>query len=356
MNLSSFFKWQLFGRPGARDIIILSRELATMIKAGVPLVQAFEMLIRQSTKPILTHALEDIARSIEGGNSLSMALSRHPQLFNSFYLGVIQSGEASGRLTHSFETLADFQEQDYIFRRKIQTALTYPAVILVAIIIVMIIIFAVIMPQLVQLFADAEVQLPWATRLVIGLADFFRSFWYVLFFLSLILFVIGRSYARTPEGSYVISSTLLRIPGLSGLLKKMYLTRLTSVLHTLFDSDVPVIETLKLARKSMNNKVYERIMTNTLHGVKNGATISSLWEREPHIPPLLIAIVSVGERSGELSQAFAQAQTFFVRDVDNALNTIAILLEPIMVILLGIGVTIIVASVLLPIYNLVLVF
>lgn len=217
------------------------------------------------------------------------------------------------------------------------------------------IVFTQVVPQLARLFQDAKVELPLPTRIVVGIATFFENYWYIIIAMAILFGIIGRSYLRTPEGRYTVSTLALRIPIIRNLFQKVYLARLTSILHTLLKSDVPILESLALARQAMGNKVYQRIMTDTIKAVQDGAPISTVWEHEPFIPPMLSTIVSVGEKSGQVAEAFQEANRFFKRDVEEILNTITVLLEPVMVILLGIGVAIIVSAVLLPIYNLVLV-
>jgi len=355
MKPLSLLQRDIFGQIGAKDLIIISRQLATMIKAGVPIVQSLRMIIRQIKKETARRMITQIIQDIEGGSSLSRALTRYPHVFSPFYVSVVRAGEASGRLTYALNALADYQEQNYLFIRKIRAALSYPGLILIAIVIVVIVVFTVIMPQLVNIFADADVELPFATRLVIGVANFFQAYWLIISLVGVVLALIARSYFKTPDGRYVASTLVLHLPVLKNLFSKIYLTRLTSILHTLFDSDVPVLESLRLAEQSIGNRVYQRILRDTATAVKDGVPISSVWEHEPFIPPLLTAVVGVGEKSGEVSQAFAEAKKFFQRDVEDTLNTITVLLEPLMVVVLGLGVGFVVAAVLLPIYNLVLV-
>ena len=341
-------------RVRMRDLILFSRQLSAMIRAGVPIVQALESVAEQVSRQSFQTVLEQIIRSIEGGDSFSLALSRHPTVFSAFYLGLIRTGESSGQLGQALSSLADYEEQDYIFRRKVITSLTYPALIILTMIAVTIIIFTFVLPQLVELFADASVQLPLPTRLLLALVNFWTAYWYIILILLGSLGLIFRSWIKTPEGRFALSSIVLRIPIIKSLFRKVYLARLTSMLHILFNGNVPVLEALYLVEQAMGNKVYQKIMTSTRQAVKDGSSISSVWENEPFIPPLLTALVHVGEQSGQLNKTFNEANRFFSREVEEFLSNITVLIEPLIVILLGIGVAILVASVFLPIYNLVL--
>lgn len=343
------------GRVTLKDLALFSRQMAVMIRAGVPILQALDTIAAQVHKEAFKAILRAMMADIRGGDSLSRSMSKYPKIFNAFILGIVQTGEASGQLLHALESLSDHLEQDYAFWRKIWSALAYPALILTTIVIVTIIVFTQVIPQLASLFSEANVQLPLPTRIVIGTATFFQNYWYLVGLLVLILGFIMRSYVKTPEGRYTMSTLVLRLPVIKTLFQKVYLARLTAVLHTLLKSDVPILQALQLAKQAMGNKVYQRIMDDTISAVKDGAPMSSVWEHEPFIPPMLTTIVGVGEKGGQVAESLKEANRFFQRDVDDVLNTLTILLEPLMVVLLGIGVAIMVAAVLLPIYNLVLV-
>ncbi len=343
------------GNVGKRDLMLFSRQMASMIRAGVPILEAVRTFRKQISKSGFVSLLDEIAYDIEGGESLSNALAKYPSTFSLFYLGVVKTGEASGRLSEALETLAVYVERNYIFNRKVRSALTYPVFVLSAVIIVVVVMFSFVVPQLIALFEAAQVPLPLPTRILVAVTSFGGDYWYILLIIIVALGLLVRQYLRTPEGQYAVSTWALHIPIVSQLFRKVYLARLTSILHTLFASDVPVIEALRIARASTVNRVYQRILDETATAVKNGAAISTIWEHEVYIPPILTTMVGVGERSGEIQEAFREAQGFFQRDVEEMLDTITVFLEPILVILLAIGVGIISAAVLLPIYNLVLV-
>lgn len=343
------------GHVSMKAKILFSRQLASMIRAGVPIFESVTALRKQVDDAAMKALLREMAYDLEGGRSLSQALSRHPGVFSQFYLGVVRTGEASGHLSDSLMILAEYLEQSYSFMRKVRSALMYPVFVITAVVIVVIVMFMFVVPPLVQLFTDASVALPLPTRMLIWLHNFISDSWLLIGVIAVMLGVILRYYVKTPEGRYTTSSLVLRIPVLSLLFQKIYLTQLTSVLDTLFRSDVPVLESLRIAKSSMSNGVYQRILDDTASAVKDGAALSVIWENEAYIPPMLTTMVAVGERSGEVHKAFNEAHHFFKRDVDETLEQITIFLEPLLVIILAIGVGIIAAAVLLPIYNLVLV-
>lgn len=354
-DTDSIWNRDVLGGVGMRQLILFFRQTASMISAGVPVLQALQALRKQVPQMTFGRLLEDMMYDVESGESLSIAMSKHSVVFTPFMLGVVRTGEASGRLSQSLLSIADYLEQDYNFTRKVRAALIYPVFVLTVVVILSIVMFTFVLPQLISVFADAGVQLPWPTRLLIGLTNFFRSYWILLLILAVTVAAMGRSYLRTNEGRFTVSTWALRLPVINRLFQKIYLARLTSVLHTLFTSDVPALESLQLAREAMGNRVYQRILDDTISSVKDGAAISFVWQQEPYIPAMLTTMVSVGERSGEIGTAFAEASRFFRRDVDVILESMAVLLEPILILILAVGVGIVVGAVLLPIYNLVLV-
>lgn len=343
------------GRVGTKELIVFFRESASMIQAGVPIIETLKALQKQSTKERLNKIIGELVYDVEAGESLSISLSKHPNTFNQFMLGIVRIGEASGKLGASLDSIATQIEEEYGFQRKIRAALIYPMFVLGLVIVLILVMFTYVLPQLVTLFQDANVVLPLPTRILISITNFLTQYWAILISILVALGLLFRSWVRTAEGRYTFSTLLLTVPVVKEIIQKIYLARMTSVLATLFASDVPVIEALTLTRESVGNRVYQRILDDTIQAIKDGASISYVWGNEAYIPAMLTTMVSVGERSGEISKSFQLANRFFSRDVSDILETITILLEPILIIVLGIGVGIIVGSVLLPIYNLVLV-
>jgi type IV pilus assembly protein PilC len=351
-----FWQREIGGRSlRTKDLIIFTRQTASMIRAGVPILKALQSLEQQVPRKGFRRVMKEMAYDVEAGQSLSNAMSKHTRSFNPFILGIVRTGEVSGRLNESLESISNYLEQDYAFIRKMRSALLYPVFVLVLVIIMSGIMFTYVLPQLVAIFEDAEVQLPWPTVVLIAITNFLQSYWIGIIVFAVVMSWIIYSYLKTPEGHYTFSTYVLKTPLLSTFFQKLYLTRLTSILHTLFLSDVPVLESLALAKEAVGNRVYQRTLDDTIKAIKDGASISYAWQHEPFIPPMLTAMVGVGERSGEVGKAFAEASRFFQRDVESMLDAAATLLEPVLILILGVGVGIVVGAVLLPIYNLVLV-
>lgn len=336
-----------------RDRAIMARQLSTMIESGIPILQALRILVTQTENSYLSDILRDVSYDVEGGEALSNALEKFPRVFSEFFVSMVRSGEASGRVSAALLQLADHEERDYELVRKVRGALIYPAFVVGSMVIIGVIMMIFVVPQLVELFAAAEVTLPWTTRALIAVSNFLASFWwFVILFLALVVYLL-RSYIQTPEGRYAMSGFLLRIPILGRLLRKLYLARFAGALETLVESEVPVIRALLIARDVLSNRVYQAIIEQTAEEVKNGSTISGSLEKYPEIPLMVSQIIGIGERSGQLGNSLAAVHRFYRREVDDALQNITQLIEPVVIVLLGLGVALLIAAVLMPIYQLV---
>lgn len=336
-----------------RDRAIFARQLATMIETGIPILQALRILVQQTESARLSDILREVSYNVEAGGALSSALEKTPSVFSEFFVSMVRSGEASGRVAGALNTLADHEESDAELLRKVRAALTYPAFVVLVMIILVIIMAAFVLPQIVALFLEAGVPLPLPTRALIAVTTFFQGYWwFVIALVALATYLLG-TYLRTPEGRYNGSAFVLRLPVLGGLARKLYLARFAGALQTLLDAEVPVVRALLIARDVLSNRVYQSIIDGTVEEVKGGSTISSALERYPEIPLMVSEMVSVGERSGRLGAAFGSVHRFFRRDVDSALSNLTTLLEPLVIVLIGIGVAVLLVAILMPLYGLV---
>jgi type IV pilus assembly protein PilC len=290
---------------------------------------------------------------VEGGDALSNTLEKFPRIFSEFFISMVRSGEASGRVADTLRQLADHEEQDYELLRKVRGALIYPAFVISSMIIIGIVMMLFVIPQLVELFQASDVPLPWTTRILIAVSTFLGTYWwFVLLFLALVAY-LTRSYLKTPEGRLAGSALILRLPVFGALLRKLYLSRFASALETLVDSEVPVIRALLISRDILGNRVYQAIIDQAAQEVKNGSSISAALEKYPEIPLMVSQMIGVGERSGQLGKSLGAIHRFYRREVDDALQNMTQLIEPVVIVLLGIGVALLIASVLMPIYQLV---
>lgn len=350
----AFWKRDLsFSRVKIRDRAIMARQLGSMVDAGMPILQATQVLAVQTENPKLANILREIAYDVEGGAALSEGMAKFPDDFPEFFVSMVRSGEQGGSIAESLLQLADYAERDDELITKARGAFIYPIFVVSAMIILGIIMMALVLPQLITLFESADVDLPIATRMLIAVSNFMVSYWwFLIMFIAVAAWLIGR-YVRTPEGRYAVHSVILRIPKIGNILSKLYLARFTSALQTLVDGDIPVVQALLIARDTVNNRVYSAIINATAEAVKNGSTISAALEKYPQIPMMVVQMINVGERSGQLASSLGSVNRFYRREVDSALDGLSRLIEPVVIVILGIAVGVLIAAILMPIYQLV---
>jgi len=351
-SVSLFQKEFHFGGVKIKDLAIFSREFATMIEAGIPILQGLRIMVIQTENPRLSDILREISYDVESGESLSDSLEKYPNVFNDFFISMIRSGEQSGRISEVLNILADYQENANELMGKAKSAMIYPIFVITAMILVGIVVMVFVVPQLMGLFTQAGLKLPLPTRILMGISGFLVNYWwFVIIFVSLAVYMI-LSYMKTPEGRYNIHAMLLKIPVAGILLRKLYLAQFSRAFQVLITSEVPVVQALMVSRDVMVNRVYRAIISNTAEEVKNGATISGTFEKYPEIPLMVTQMVAIGENTGELGKSFNSITTFYEREVNDAIRNLTQLIEPVIIILLAAGVVVILLGVLMPIYQL----
>ncbi len=352
-ELSLFSRELTIKTVSVRDRAVLSRQLATMISSGIPILQSLRILVAQTENPKLADILREVSYNVEGGDSLSNALDRYPQYFSEFYVSMVRSGEQSGRVSEALERLADTEERNSNTLSKVRGAFIYPIFVIASMLILGILMVAFVVPQLLTLFKESDVKLPFATQVLVFVANAINNYWwFILIFLALAAYLIY-AYLRTTEGRYNLHSLLLRLPVAGNLLKKLYLAQFSGAMEVLVKSEIPVVQALLVARDIMGNKIFRQIVDETAEEVKNGSTISASFERYPEIPIMVSQMISVGERSGELAKSFGSVNRFYQGEVNNAVENISQLIEPVIIVILGIGVAGMIVAVLMPIYQLV---
>ena len=335
-----------------KDIVILSRQLATLFTAQVSALRIFRLLAGEMENKSLRTKLGEIADDLQAGTSISAALAKHPKVFSSFYINMIKAGEESGKLDETFEYLADYLDRSYEVSSKVKNALIYPAFVIFTFISVMVLMLTVVIPKISSIILDSGQEVPLYTKVVIGLSQFMVR--YGFFFLAvLIVFVILLIYySRTPAGKEGFAKLKLQIPYVNALYKKLYLSRIADNMNTQLVSGVPMVKALELTSKVVDNKVYEDLLNESLESVKGGKSLSdSLMPYQSEIPGIMVQMVKVGEETGDLGGILKTLAKFYQREVMQAVDTLVDLIEPAMIVLLGLGVGFLLASVLIPIYN-----
>ena len=336
----------------AKDRVIFTRQLGTMIKSGLPIVQALHVLSEQTSNPKFKQLITEMAGSIEGGSSFSSALAKYPKVFDKVYVNLIKAGEASGKLDETLDRLATQQEKSYRLAGKIKGAMLYPAFVFVALIAATIIMLIVVIPPLKTIFEDAGAQLPVPTRVLIWLSDALLAYWY-LFILGTAIFVaIVRWYLRTLGGKSVLDQFKLKAPIFGGLFQKIYISRMTRTLAALFGSGVSILEALEITADSVGNQVYAKALRNAAKQVEAGTALSEPIKANPIFPPLVPQMISVGEQTGKMDQVLNKLADFYEEEVDTLTKNISTLMEPIIMVVMGIGVGGLLIAILMPIYSL----
>ncbi len=352
-----FQKTVAFFKPvSARDLVIFSRQLSTMINAKLPILTALRTVAKQTEKSRFRDIIEEIANDVEGGAAFSEALAKHPKVFSDLYVSMIQSGETTGRIDEALSYLANQLEKDYDLTKEIQSALFYPAIVLVALVIVAILMFLFVMPAFVEIFSDVSVKLPLPTRMVIGVAVFFNKFWWVVLLVVIAFVWAAVAYRRTPEGKYYTDNLSLKSPVFGKLFKYIYLTRFSRNLGTLISGEIPVVKALEVTGETIGNDIYKGIIIKVAKDVEKGENIADSLGKYELIPPMVCQMIKVGEKAGQLDDVLQNIARFYGREVDHMVDNLTTLLGPVVIIILGIGVAIMVAAVLLPIYSLVQAF
>ncbi|MDO8512709.1 MAG: type II secretion system F family protein [bacterium] len=351
---TSFFSKELtLKNVSVRDRAIFSRQLATMISSGIPILQALRILVSQTENSKLADILREATYDIEGGESLSNALEKYPHQFSEFFISMVRSGEQSGRVAEALERLADNEERNYSLISKVRGALIYPAFVISAMLVMGLLMVVFVIPQLTGLFDQSDVELPFITKVLMGSSTVIGTYWWFILLFIIVAGVLISFYVRTTEGRYNMHAIMLRLPIAGRLLQKMYLAQFTGAMEVLVKSEIPVVQALMVARDIMGNKIYRQIIDETAEEVKNGSTISSAFEKYPEIPMMVSQMISVGERSGELGKSLSSVNRFYQREVNDAVQNITQLIEPVVIVVLGVGVAVMIMAVLMPIYQLV---
>lgn len=341
----------LFERVTTREIVILSRQISTLFEAQISALRIFRLLSAESTSPLLARKLAAVADDIQGGNAISKALSRHPDVFTPFYVNMVRAGEESGKLDETFLYLADYLDRSYEVTSKARNALIYPAFVIFTFVTVMILMLTLVIPKLSEIIEESGQEVPLYTKIVVSLSAFFVDYGvFLLIFLAVGAVFLWR-FARTPRGAVMVDAFKISIPYVGEIYRKLYLSRITDNLATMLQSGIPMVRGLEITSSVVDNEVYSRILLEAAEAVKGGTAVSDALGRHGDIPSIVSQMAKVGEESGELGSILKTLAKFYQREVTNAVETLVNLIEPVMIVLLALGVGVLLASVLLPIYN-----
>lgn len=335
----------------SRDIVILSRQIATLFEAKVSVLSTFRLLASESDHPVLRRVLTEVTDDIKSGVLISSALAKHPQVFSNFYANMIKSGEESGKLSDTFNYLAAYLDRSYALMSRARNALIYPAFVIVSFAVVMILLLVLVIPRLSEILTETGQEIPIYTRIVVGFSDLIINFGPIILALIVILAIVIVKYIPTQAGRMSYSKFKLSIPYVGRLYRKLYLSRMADNLNTLITSGVSIVRSIEITADIVGNEVYREILLETVDSVKGGGAVSDAFARYEEIPSIMIQMIKVGEESGKLGFVLDTLAKFYQREVDNEVDTLVGLIEPAMIVILGLAVGLLLTSVLVPIYN-----
>jgi len=346
---SSFLS--LFNHVSNKDIVILSRQIATLFQAQVSALRVFRLLASQVENPILQNYLSIIADDLQGGSSISASISKYPDVFSNFYVNMVRSGEESGKLDEIFSYLADYLDRTYEVTSKAKNALIYPAFVVATFVGVMILMLTFIIPKIAVMISDSSQAVPFYTKIILVISSIFVNYGlFLLIGLVVVGFVVWK-YARTEQGAMYIDNMRLNLPYIGGLYRKLYLSRIADNMNTMIMSGIPILRAIEITSSVVDNRTYKAILDDTLLKVKEGTSLSNAFGQYKEIPNIMTQMIKVGEETGELGNILKSLAKFYQREVIDEVDTLVGLIEPVMIVSLGLGVGVLLAAVLMPIYN-----
>lgn len=341
----------IFERVPMRNIVILSRQISTLFEAQVSALKAFSLLSTNAENKFLSRTLTQVVDDLQAGFSISGALSKHPRVFSDFYVNMVKAGEESGKLSQTFSYLADYLDRQYELTTKTRNALIYPAFVITVFIAVMVLMLVMVIPKLSALIIESGQDVPVYTKIIIGISNFFVDYG-IFFGIALIIAIIWLAFmARTEKGKITIDGMKLTVPLFGALFKKLYLSRISDNMDTMLSAGIPIVRSIEITGSVVGNRVYGEIMKATSEAVKSGSSFSDALGRHEEMPAILIQMIKVGEETGSVTNILKTLARFYKREVDEAVDTLVGLIEPVMIVVLGVGVGVLLSAILIPIYN-----
>jgi len=335
-----------------KDIVLLSRQLATLFNANVSALRIFSLLSEEVENPKLQTILFDVVSDLESGLQLSDSLAKHPKVFTKFYVNMIASGEETGRLPQTFQYLADYLERNYELTTKAKSALTYPAFVVLTFFAVMILMLTYIIPKVGIILTESGQDLPTYTKIVLGTSSFLVNYGFIFLAIIIIALVGLIYYLRQPAARQALTALALHTPYLGTMFKKIYLSRFSDNMHTMLDAGIPMLRALETSREVIGNRIYESIINDAIEQVRSGKALSdALAEYPDYVPGVLVQMIKVGEETGQIGTILETLAKFYKSEVSRAVDALVDLIEPAMIVFLGLGVGTLLAAVLVPIYN-----
>lgn len=341
-----------FRKVKASDMMIFTRQFATLLASQVPLSDSLANLYRQTQHATLKEIIAEISNDVDAGFSLSQALERHVSTFSEFYVNMVKSAEVTGRLSEVLNFLADYLEKQAILVAKVKNALIYPALVIGLFIVVVIIMVSVVLPQITPIFAEANIELPFFTQILLSVGTFIAKWWWGIGIMLGIFIVTLIDYSQTKEGKAVFDELSLRLPVMGALFQKLYVARFSESTRMLIKGGLTIPQAIEISSHTIGNAVYRDRLHEASDKIRKGELLSRTLETMPEFPPLVSQLIAVGESTGRLEQLLEKVTDFYSREVDDMVNNLVTLIQPILMIVIGVMVALLFASILLPLYNL----
>lgn len=340
-----------FGRVKQEDIVTFTRQLSTMINSGLPLTDSFSIL-RNQAKPHMAKIIDEVLRDIQGGSSLGDALGKHKQAFSDVYISLVRAGEAAGKLDEVLLRLAETEEKKREFAAKTKGALIYPVIVLIGMVAVIMVMMVFVIPKLTVMYDDFGAELPLPTQILITVSNIMQKMWYLVILAFGGLIYGLQAYRKTPVGRKHIDQILLNMPVMGPLRKQIALTEFSRTLSLLVGSGISILEALEIVSHSLDNVIIREALNDAARGVEKGLPLASMLARQEVFPPLISQMISVGEETGELDSVLSKVATYFESESEHAVKNLTTAMEPLIMVVLGVGVGFLVIAIVMPLYNL----
>lgn len=347
----SFIKISFFDGVPMKDIVIMSRQIATLFEAQVSALKAFTLLAGNTENPRLANTLTRVADDLQSGVSIADSLAKYPEIFSDFYVNMVRSGEESGKLMDVFSYLADYLDRQYRLTTKTRNALIYPGFVISIFILVMSLMFVFIIPKLSEIIKESGQDIPFYTKIVLWMSDILLRYGIFILIFVIVGIVYLYKLTRTDNGKTYLDKMKINIPIFKNVFRKLYLSRMADNLDTMLASGIPIVRAIDITASVVGNSVYQNILQETSNAVKAGSLLSDALSKHPEVPQMMSQMIKVGEETGALGKILKTVGRFYSREAEEAVDTLVTLIEPIMIVLLGLGVGTLLASVLMPIYN-----
>jgi len=343
---------QYFRRVKRKDLMIFSRQFSTLLSAKISLSSGLKTLYNQTENLALKEVINDLNSDIDAGLSLSQALERHSNVFSDFYINMVRSAEVTGRIESVMDFLADYLEKEVALISRVRNAMIYPVVVILLFVTVAGLMITLVLPQLSPIFEESGISLPFFTQLLVNLGLFMTEWWWAILIIVFIFVFLMIDYFRTPEGKIVYDELTVKLPVLGGLFQKVIVARFAEATSVLIKGGIPITQAIEIASHTVDNAVYKDILHAAAEKIRAGELMSEALEKSKAFPALVCQLLAVGETTGRLEELLSRISNYYTREVDDLVSNLVELIQPALIIVIGIFVGVLFASILLPIYNL----